>query len=51
MWVGVHVVEVSECVCGEEFVGVFEFVDEGPEFLDDVGDGLVVFEVVLDCHA
>ena len=33
--------------CSEEFVGVFEALHDGLEFLDDVGDGAVVLEVVL----
>lgn len=41
------VVDVFECGCGEEFVGVFEALHDGLEFLDDVGDGAVVLEVVL----
>ena len=40
-------VEGSECVCWEELFCVFEAADERSEFLDDVDDCLVVFEVVL----
>ena len=47
MWVCMCEVEVSERVCWEEFVCKFEGVYEGPDFLDDVGDSLVIFEVVL----
>lgn len=41
------VVDVSECVCWEEFVDVSEGLYHWLQFLDDVGDGLMVFEVVL----
>ena len=42
------VVEFNHPVGGDEFVGVSEAVDRGLEFFDDVIDGLVVFEIVLD---
>ena len=48
MWVYVGVVEFNHPVGGDEFVGVSEAVDRGLEFFDDVIDGLVVFEIVLD---
>ena len=41
------VVDVFECGCGEEFVGVFEALHDGLEFFNDVGVGAVVLEVVL----
>ena len=46
MGVCVCEVEGSECVCWKEFFCVFEAVDEWSEFLDDVDDCLIVFEVV-----
>lgn len=50
MWVCVCVVEAPKCVGREEFVSVLELVDERVEFFDDVSDGLIMFQVVLDCH-
>ena len=43
MWICLLIVEIPEHSGGEELVCEFEGVDEWPEFIDDVGDGLVVF--------
>ena len=40
-------VGVSEDVCREEFVCVSDALDDGLQLFDDVGDGLVMLEVVL----
>ena len=46
-----RVLSTGEYACREKFVCVLEFVYEGPELADDVTDGLVMFESVLDCQA
>ena len=48
VWVDMGVVEFGHDFGGDEFIGVSEAVDRGLEFCDDVIDGLVVFEIVLD---
>ena len=51
MWEDVCEVGVSQDVCWEEFVRVSDALDDGLQFLNDVFDRLVVFEVVLYCNA
>ena len=49
--VDVGVVLVFHGFGAEEFVGELETVHDWLEFFDDVGDGLVVFSVLLDHDA
>jgi hypothetical protein len=51
MWVDVAVVELDHGFCWEQFVGVSEALDGWLQLFDDVGDGLVMFQVFLDDDA
>jgi hypothetical protein len=51
VWVCEGVVEWDKSFAWEDFVEMFECVDKGLEFPDDVGDVVVEFEVVLEDEA
>jgi hypothetical protein len=51
VWVCEGVVELDKSFAWEDFVEMFECVDKGLEFPDDVGDVVVEFEVVLEDEA
>lgn len=51
MWIDVGVVELFHCAGVHELVGVPEALDEKVQLSDDVGDGLVEFEIFLNEEA